>query len=207
MQYQPRVLNKVRSINVVALFLLCDVNILFLLARSYIDAGTKLLDPINKWQTQYSLSLQLFELSASVSCMHGDTSTMLSCVNEIMDNVKSLEDSLFATSLTVKYLASCSKYDEAISKCLSVLSSLGENISLDSVGLPGVLNELTVIQTTLANISVEQVKALPPMTDKNKLHAMKFLSMLCIYVIYSSPKKFPLLATNMVRITIEVSEV
>lgn len=207
MQYLHRVLNKVGSIDVIALFLLRDVNILFLLARSYIDAGMKQLDPSNKWQTQYSLSLQLFELSASVSCMHGDTSTLLSCVNEIMANVKSFDDGLFATSLTVKYLASCSKYDEAISKCLSVLSSLGEDISLDSVGLPDVHNELAVIQTTLANISVEQVKALPPMTDKNKLHAMKFLSMLCMYVIYSAPKKVPLLATKMVRLTIEVSGV
>ena len=56
-------------------------------ARSYIDAGMKLLEQ-NHWVTQYALSLQLFELSASVSCMDGDTQSMSERLNEVITNVK-----------------------------------------------------------------------------------------------------------------------
>ena len=109
---------------------------------------------------------------------------MSTCLHEIIANVKSFEDSLTSSSLLAKLLASSSKYKEAMGNCLSVLSNLGEEISPD-VSFPVVQNELAVIQTTLATITLEQVKRLPPMTDQSKLNAMKFLSMLCMYSIIS----------------------
>ena len=70
-------------------------------ARSYIDSGIKLLDT-QHWETQYSLSLGLFEMSASVSCMHGDIPAMSTCVNEILSHSKTFDDGLKASSLLVK---------------------------------------------------------------------------------------------------------
>jgi len=170
-------------------------------ARSYIDTGMRLLKP-NHWDEQYSLSLELHEMSASISCINGDIGDMSSCLHEIIAHVKSFEDSLTASSLLSKLLAASSKYDEAMSNCLSILSALGEEFPED-ITLPHVLNELSVIQTTLANISVDQVKRLSPMKDKPKLNAMKFLSMLCSYSIQAKPMLVPILSCRMVRITIE----
>jgi len=170
-------------------------------ARSYIDHGKQLLDP-QHWENQYYLSLKLYEMSASISCIDGDVGAMSSCLNEIIANVKSFEDSLTSSSLLAKLLAASSKYGEAISNCILVLSTLGEEIPQD-ISLSMVLNELSVIQTTLANISADQVKLLPRMTEKSKLHAMKFLSMLCSYSIISKPMLVPILSCRMVRLTIE----
>lgn len=130
---------------------------------------------------------------ASTSCITGDIDTLYSSLNDLNANVKSFEDSLTSSSLLAKLLTSQSKYKDAMDNCLSILSTLGEEFPQD-VTLPMVLNELSVVQTTLANITVDQVKRLPRMVDKNKLYAMKFLSMLCACGIIANPLLVPILS-------------
>lgn len=157
----------------------------------------------NHWEEQYSLSLQLHEMSASISCTQGDTDSMASCLHKVIANVKSFEDSLTSSSLLAKMLAASSKYAEATDNCLAILSALGEEFPKD-INLPTALSELTVIRSTLSNIDVDMVLGLPRMTDKNKLHAMKFLSMMCAYgVQQASYMTLPLYCCRMVRIMIE----
>jgi len=127
---------------------------------------------------------------------------MSSCLHEVISNVNSFEDSLTSSGLLAMLLAASSRYQEAISNCLSILSSLGEEFPRE-INLGTVLNELAVIQNTLANISVGQVKLLPAMADKTKLNAMKFLSMVCSYSIQSKPMLVPILSCRMVRLTME----
>eukprot|EP00581_Thalassiosira_minuscula_P014649 CAMPEP_0183717158 /NCGR_PEP_ID=MMETSP0737-20130205/10846_1 /TAXON_ID=385413 /ORGANISM="Thalassiosira miniscula, Strain CCMP1093" /LENGTH=1487 /DNA_ID=CAMNT_0025946545 /DNA_START=29 /DNA_END=4489 /DNA_ORIENTATION=+ len=170
-------------------------------ARSYIDAGMNLLET-EHWSKQYSISLDLFEMSASVSCFNGDTGAMSLCLNEIIANVQNFEDSLTANSLLAKLLAASSRYNEAMSNCLSILSTFGEEFPKD-IDNTIVLNELSIIQATLKNITVDQVKQLPLMTCKSKLNAMKFLSMLSIYSVIAKPMLLPLLSCRMVRLMIE----
>ncbi len=119
----------------------------------------------NHWDTQYALSLKLYEMSAKLSCITGDTTVLHSCLIETISRVKSFEDSLTASSLLIKLLASQSKYKDATENCLSILSTLGEELPQD-VSLAMVISELSVLQTTLKDITVEQVKALPRMIDK-----------------------------------------
>ena len=165
-------------------------------ARSYIDAGIKLLDT-QHWETQYSLSLDLFEMSASLSCMHGDISAMSTCLDEILSHAKTFDDSLTASSLLVKLLASSSKFEEARSNCLMILSNLGEVFPTE-VSLPRVLNQISAIQTALTNITVDQIKLLPPMTDKRKLTALKFMNMLSSLSFMSKPMLLPFVSSRMV---------
>lgn len=107
--------------------------------------------------------------------MRGDAARMTTCLDEVLSHVLVFEDSLSALSLRMKLLASSSKYQDAISSCLGVLSKLGEAFPLE-VDLPLVLNELPAIQTVLRSITYDQIKLLPPMRDKIKLNAMKFLN-------------------------------
>lgn len=57
----------------------------------------------------------------------------------------------------------------------------------------------------LRNLSVEQMKLLPKMTDNTKLRAMEFLSMLCMQSVMtmSNPMLLPLLSCRMIRLTME----
>ena len=127
------------------------------------------------------MSLDLYEMSASVDCMLGDIGTMPDTLGEITANVKSFEDSLTASGLLAKLLAASSNYDDAITVCLSVLSNLGETFP-ESIRRIIVLDELLAMRTILYKVdSIEKVKLLPDMTDIAKLHTMKFLSMMINY--------------------------
>ena len=182
-------------------------------ARAFVDMGIKLLED-EHWEKQYSLSLQLFELSASLSCMCGDKATMKICLSQIIAHIASFEDSLKSSLLLAKLLVSQSQFTDAMGNCLDVLKNLGETFSDEVALMAGgttyhgslqqeLQNELSVIQSTLANITVEQVKSLPPMTDKRKLNAMAFLSLLCTSSVISQPMLSPILSCRMVRLTIE----
>lgn len=162
------------------------------------------------WEHQYDLSLQLYQLSASISCMCGDKGTMKTSLYQVIHHIKSFEDSLEPSLLLAKLLVSQSKFKEAIFNMLDVLKNLGEEfpdeVSLKSGGALMHLelqNELSIIQKSLANITVDQVKILPRMTDTSKLNAMRFLSLLCTSSVISQPLLTPLLSCRMVRLTME----
>ena len=178
-----------------------NVHIVSFSARSYIDVGIRLLEP-NHWETQYPLSLELYEMSASVSCISGDISTMSTCLQAVLSHVMTFEDSLKASSMLAKLLASNSKYDDATSNCLDILKKLGEDFPPE-ISLPLVQMELPTLQTALRNITHDQIQALPVMTGKRKLNAMKFLNMLCLYCTVSKPLLLPFLTHRMVQLTLE----
>lgn len=163
--------------------------------------GIKLLNADN-WGRQYSLSLNLYEMSAKLSFMSGDIGTMSTSIDTILSHATSFNDSLNASAMLVKLLSSRSQYKEAIINCLGILSHLGEDFP-PSADKTVVLNELSTIYPLLTNISKEQFTALEPMTDVTKLHAMKFLSMLCRASLVSAPIFMPLVCVRMINLTMK----
>lgn len=71
------------------------------------------------------------------------------------------------------------------------------------ISLPVVLNELLSMQSLLRDITYDQMKQLPTMTDRKKLHIMKFLNMLCMYSNISKPMLLPLASSRMVRLMVD----
>ena len=63
-------------------------------------------------------------------------------MDEILSHAKTFEDSLNASAMLAKLLASSSKHDEAMVNCLAILSNLGEDFP-PQVDLPIILNKLT----------------------------------------------------------------
>ena len=100
---------------------------------------------------------------------------MTTCLNEILSHAKIFDDTLNASYMLAKLLASSSKHDEAVVNCLAILSNLGEDFP-QQVELPIILNKLSTIQPLLRDLTVERVKLLPPMTETTMLNAMKFLN-------------------------------
>ena len=176
------------------------VSIFCIAAKAYIDVGMHLLED-RHWSTSYDLSLKLFDMSATLSCMRGDIASMSTCLDQIMIHAKSFDDSLNASSLLVKLLASSLKFEEAQANCIVILSNLGEVIPTE-VSLIMVQEELSKLQIQLRKIKDhEQIEQLPRMTDRNKINAMKFMNMLCSYSILSKPNYLPLVSCRMVMLT------
>jgi len=109
---------------------------------------------------------------------------------------------LKASSLLVKLMMSLSKFEEAMSNCRVILSNLGVVFPVN-VSLPVGLREMMGMQTMLSNITKDQITSLPPMTNKDKIAAMKFLNMLCKCSSISRPLMLPLLSSRMVKLTME----
>ncbi|KAL7533852.1 hypothetical protein ACHAXR_005484 [Thalassiosira sp. AJA248-18] len=127
---------------------------------------------------------------------------MSSCLDEILSHSKSFQDSLNASAMRVKLLASSSKYDEAMTNCLAILLRLGEEFP-PQANLFVVLKTLSELRPILANITKDQMKSLPSMNDSTKLQAMKFLSMLCTLSVMCAPMLLPLLSCRMMRLTLD----
>ena len=154
------------------------------------------------WFTDYRLSLDLFELQAKVSCMRGDNTTMSKCLDTILYQAQTFDDTLTASSLLIKLLVSNSKFDHALANCIAILSSLGEPISME-VDPSHVKEDLLWIQTALKIITYDNMKSLPAMTDRKKLLSMQFLSMLRKVCTHAKPMLLPSVGARMLRLTTE----
>ena len=142
-------------------------------ARDYFEAGISLLhsDP---WNQQYSLCLELFQMSAVVDLMDGNVETVSMKLDCILSNSKSFDDSLYARALRAKFLASQGQFGEAIKEIVGVLSTLGEDFPGD-ITSSYLLNEISVTQTILKDTTKDTLLNLPPMKDMQKLNTMKFM--------------------------------
>lgn len=170
-------------------------------SQSYIDTGIRLLNT-DHWETQYTLSLGLYEMAAQASCTKGDTLHLSDYLDEILSHSRCFEDSLTASSLLVKLLASTQKFNDAISNCLVILANMGHDFPTE-VELDLALSKLTELQASLSKISRDTLKQLPRMTDRSKLNAMKFMSLLCQYCIIAKPELLALVSFRMMQMTLE----
>ncbi|KAL9184861.1 hypothetical protein ACHAXT_002638 [Thalassiosira profunda] len=156
----------------------------------------------NHWETHYALSLDLFNMSASLCWMQADTATMAERLDDVIKHSKTFDDSLPASCLLVKLLASTSDFDAARKNCVLILSKLGVNIPPE-VTLPLVQSELKEMDDTLRSITYDQIKALPPMTNETKRNAMKVSNLLCSYSVSTKPMLMPVVACLMLKLTLQ----
>ena len=141
-------------------------------------------------------------MSASLCYMCGDTAKMSSCLDEILAHANVFEDSLNASAMFARLMSSLSKHREAITNCLDILAKLGEQFP-SQPDLAIVQNKLTEVQPLLLALTADSMKALPTMTDTNKLQAMKFLGMLCEISLMAAPMLLPLLSVRMMELTLQ----
>ena len=63
---------------------------LFFVAQSYVEAGMRL-SVDDHWTAQYQLSLELYEMAASLSSVTGDLGTMTNCLTELTNHARTFE--------------------------------------------------------------------------------------------------------------------
>ena len=83
-----------------------------------------------------------------------------------------------------------------------MLAQLGEEFPAQP-DLIIVQNKLSKIRPLLLALTADEMKALPAMIDKNKLHAMKFLGMLCDISVKVAPMLLPLLSDRMLKLSLQ----
>ncbi|EED89735.1 predicted protein [Thalassiosira pseudonana CCMP1335] len=170
-------------------------------SRDNFEAGIALLAG-NRWNAQYRLSLELYENSAMASFMAGNFDTMPSRLEEILSNAASLQDTLTASALLAKLLASKGQVASAMSNCLDVLQNLGESFPREP-SYSDAMNEIDSTRMLLRGMTKEHFKLLPEMRDPTKLDVMRFLSLCCAFADRSMSMLLPFICCRMLQLTLK----
>jgi len=170
-------------------------------AVNYLTVGRSCLTNSN-WESEYDLTLALYESAADAAYLIGDFSQQEQLVEIVLNNAKSLLDKLTAYEIKIVSYFAQSQCLEAVKVKLSVLNLLGihfpENPSSSDVQLA-----LAETQSNLGNKSIEDLVNLPEMTDPNKLIAMRVLSRGYAPVLFNVPKLAHLMACEQVNLSIK----
>ena len=94
-------------------------------ALKYLQCGISFL-PEDRWRTEYTLSLHLFESACLSAFACGLTEVMTAFLNEILDNARTLEDKMKGLYVLVQSHAKSGQLKEAIERTFSVLEDLGK---------------------------------------------------------------------------------
>ena len=88
-------------------------------ALKYLQCDISFL-PENRWRTEYTLSLHLFESACLSAFACGLTEVMTAFLNEILDNARTLEDKMKGLYVLVQSHAKSGQLKEAIEDIVSL---------------------------------------------------------------------------------------
>jgi len=173
-------------------------------ARLYFESGVSLLGN-DDWHSNYSLTLELYEMSALVEFINGNEnsdSILQKRLESIFRFARRFEDAFNANILQIKLLGSRGNYSNAIRKCLDVLSQLGESFpeQIDWTLAESCVAELKNITATLTKDHICQY---PKMTDQSKLTAMKFMNLITLYAVAHKPMLMPIVSNRMLKLSLQ----
>ncbi len=170
-------------------------------AMGYFLMGSKLL-AVDCWQTNYDLTLTLFESAAEAALMCSDFTQMNRWVEGVLQHAKTLLDKVKVYEIKITALTLESKLHAAITKGLEVLQALGINF-------PSTLSPLELgkaLQQTADHLAGREVKHLinlPQMQSEQQLAAMQIISSIVSPAFRGGHEVLPFLVLEMVNLSLE----
>jgi predicted ATPase/signal transduction histidine kinase/tRNA A-37 threonylcarbamoyl transferase component Bud32 len=163
-------------------------------ALKYLTTGIQLLAK-DSWETDYDLTLSLYEDSAEAAYLSGEFDRMEWAIEIVLQKAQSLLDRLKVTEVKILLYGANNQATKAVKVANDFLKLLGvdfpENPSHADIGL---ISEK--IQTYLENTSIEKLIDLPTMNDIRLIAAMRILSSSVVAYIQIS---FELLYFNILK--------
>ncbi len=169
-------------------------------AFNYLLVGIEMLGS-EGWQRQYHLALELSTQGAAAAYLSGDAAAMERLTSAVLEQARSLLDSIPVYDMTIQALAARHQFLEAIQVTLPVLQSLGIDLPLQPTQ-EDTVQRMQAIQQMLADMSSEQVCVLPPMADPHMLAAIRLLSSLFSVSYIGAPALMPLIVFEQVRLSL-----
>merc|ERR1712194_896376 len=170
-------------------------------AAKYLLTGLSLLGP-ESWETKYKLTIRLYDAASEALFVIGDFTRLSALIEKPLMNAHSFEDKLNILNNLVRALAASSKFIEGITKCLSILSQLGEVIPTEVTG-DVYAEEVSQVKTLLHGKSRQELLSLPMMSETQKLAAMQFMNHALTMTFIAKPLLNPIIVLRMVKMSIE----
>ncbi len=178
-------------------------------AKKYLATGRALLEE-SSWQTNYDLALALYSETTEVAFLCGDFEAVAPWVEIVLQNAKTVLDSVKVYEVKIQTNIAQSQLSEAIQTALQILQQLGIHFP-QAPSQTEIHLELDTITKLFSEKSSRQACAkgiddlihLPEMTDTNQLAALRILSSITIAAYLASPNLMPLLVAKQVNLSIQ----
>jgi PAS domain S-box-containing protein len=170
-------------------------------AFNYAQIGSELLGPTG-WQTQYQITLALYETLAETAFLQGDLDAVPILVHLVLDQAKHVLDRLKVYEIIIQLHTIQKEYQKAIGSALEILQQLGINLSPYPKRLT-LIQELIKTKVALRGHDPEKLGNLGEMVLPEQTAILRIMDLLQMPTYLSSPKLMVVLATVGVRITLQ----
>ncbi|MBD1804668.1 AAA family ATPase [Microcoleus sp. FACHB-SPT15] len=158
--------------------------------------------PDNSWESQYDLTLALYNEALEAAFLSGDFDAMQNYLEVVEDCARTLLDKVKVYEIQIQAYTRQNKLTEAINKGLQVLKLLGiefpEQLSLAEIG-----QGLQETASILSGKEPSDLIDLPQMTDSDKLAALKLLSSIFSSAIFCAPELMVLVVCKQVNLSVQ----
>jgi PAS domain S-box-containing protein len=170
-------------------------------AAKYLTSGIELL-PADSWQSQYQLTLELYEAAAEIFYLCGDFEQSDKLSQIAIQQTSSILDQVKCYEITIQSYLAQTRLDEALTTSLSILKLLGLNLPHH----PNKIQTLLYLGKTklaLLGKSPDTLINLPEMQDPRQLAIMRILTSSLSAAYIGRPKLLPLIVLSMVNVSVK----
>ncbi|NDJ21141.1 AAA family ATPase [Nostoc sp. B(2019)] len=170
-------------------------------ALKYLKTGIELLN-IDAWETEYNLTIGLYEGAAEVAYLNGNFEQMQQWSEVVLQQVKTLLDKVKVYEVKIVASIVQSKQLEAIQIALSILQLLGINFP-EKATSADIQQAMDEIVAQMKGKAIADLINLPLMTDPNKIAAMRILMGVLPAAFQTAPEMMPIIACEMVNLSLK----
>ncbi|MBF0238946.1 MAG: AAA family ATPase [SAR324 cluster bacterium] len=170
-------------------------------AEQLFETAVSLL-PDNSWSSHYRFSLDLHTAAATAARLSPDYERMEFHTAKVLEHAKTLLEKISVYENKIEGLISQNQFREAIKLALSVLTQLGISFPKNPTKLHAALSLLKV-KRRLFHKSMDDLMALPPMRDPEKLAALRLINTIFSATYIAFPPLYPLLILKQVDLSLE----
>ncbi|MGB7709998.1 MAG: AAA family ATPase [Microcoleus sp.] len=173
-------------------------------AVQYLTIGLELLS-IDSWQTNYELTLAIYEAAAEAAYLNGNFEEMEKMVEIVLQAAKTILEKVKVYEVKMQANITQTRLLEATKIGLQALHLLG--ISLPESPTPDEIKQVFLeTKALLVDQSEVDLLNLPPLTDTNKLAAMRILSILFGPIFLATPALLPFIPCQQVQLSLQYGQ-
>ncbi|RCJ25818.1 serine/threonine protein kinase [Nostoc sp. ATCC 43529] len=153
------------------------------------------------WQTQYDLSLPLYELATETAYLSGDFQQMEQFADIVLQQAKTAIDKMKVYAVKIQAEMAQAKKLQAVKIGLEALELVGVSIP-ESPDSSDTQQAITETANNLNSKNIEDLINLPLMRDIEKLAAARILNSIGTATYQAAPEIFPLVICKLVNLSI-----
>lgn len=170
-------------------------------ALRYLIVGLGLLEA-DSWQSQYELTLAIYESAAETAYLNGDFEQMEQWITVVLQQARTAIDTMKVYEVKIQACMAQVKQIEAVKIGLQALELLGVKLP-EAPSISDIQQALAQTAANLAGKSTEDLLDLPLMTNLEKLAAIRMLTSLGSPSYQAAPELFPLVVCEQVNLSLQ----